>query len=187
MKIAQVSEKVESVTTLLRESDWDTFEHSVRVAGYAVKLGRALEVSRTSLDRLYLGALVHDVGKLMIPKHILNKPGPLTKEEFEVVKRHPESGAVMLRELTGLEELLPITLYHHERFDGTGYPFGLRGEAIPFEARVVCVADAYEAMTSHRVYRPRLSHREAVQQLLDGRGTQFDPRVVERFLEACIS
>lgn len=157
--------------------------HAQRTEFVAREIGRALELPPPKMDALSLGALLHDVGKVHVPKAILEKPGPLTAEEWRVIKEHPVVGYEILREIPELEAALPVVRHHHERFDGTGYPDGLAGEAIPLEARIMAVSDAFDAMRSDRPYRPRLSLEETVAELTRGRGRQFDPTVVDAFLD----
>src|SRR5204863_442565 len=161
--------------------DTYTGSHSERVsqlaARIAVRLG--LDVEQVELTRL-AGSL-HDLGKLAIPEEILRKAGELTDSERLVLQRHPEIAHRMLDSL-GVDPVAEIVLHHHERWDGAGYPSGLRGEDSPLGARIIFVVDAYDAMTSDRVYRPRLSHEEAVDELRRCAGTQFDPLIVDAFV-----
>lgn len=168
---------------VIADMDSELMVHAQRTEFIAREIGRALELPPPKRDALSLGALLHDVGKVHIPKAILDKPGPLTPEEWEVVKGHPVMGYEMLREFPELEAALPVVRHHHERFDGTGYPDGLAGQAIPLEARIMAVSDAFDAMRSDRPYRPRLSLEETVAELTQGRGRQFDPTVVDAFLQ----
>jgi HD-GYP domain-containing protein (c-di-GMP phosphodiesterase class II) len=144
-------------------------------------VGRELELDRNSMKRLELGALFHDIGKIGIPSEILRKPGPLTDEEFQIVKQHPELGEKILAPIDRLSDVRPVVRACHERFDGFGYPDGKAGDEIPVEARIVFVCDAFHAMTSDRPYRKRLSQAEAVRRLREAAETQFDPRIVETF------
>ena len=132
---------------------------------------------------LRYAGLLHDIGKLAVEDRILRKAGPLTPEEREAIKQHPVVGAAILGSAGSFAALVPAVRHHHERFDGTGYPDGLAGEAIPVEARILAVADAFDAMTSDRPYRPALARDVACERLIRGRGTQFDPGVVDTFLE----
>lgn len=136
-------------------------------------------MSETDLDVLRLGALLHDIGKIGLSDEILRKPSALTVEEFEQIKRHPALGARILRQVPFLAPHLPIVELHHERPDGRGYPFGLRDAEIPLAARIVHVADAFDAMTSARAYRPARGAAEAVIELQGHSGTQFDPGAVD--------
>jgi HD-GYP domain-containing protein (c-di-GMP phosphodiesterase class II) len=145
-------------------------------------VGRALDLDRDALKRLEFGALFHDIGKIGIPSAILQKPGPLTDEEFEIVKEHPELGEKILAPIDRLADVRPIVRACHERWDGLGYPDGKSGDAIPMESRIVLVCDAYHAMVTDRPYRRRLEPTEAVRRLRESAGTQFDPAVVDAFV-----
>lgn len=156
--------------------------HSHAVATYAKLIGEELGMEGERLQRLVQGCELHDIGKIAIPDHILMKPGPLTHEEYELVKQHPLWGARILEPLTFLKDVTEIVRQEHERWDGRGYPFGLRGEQIRLEARVIAVADAWDAMTSARPYRAPMHRDAATGELQRGAGSQFDPMVVEAFL-----
>jgi putative nucleotidyltransferase with HDIG domain len=153
-------------------------EHSLAVANLSRAVGVELVLGEEALEVLTLGALLHDVGKLGVADAILQKLGPLTEEEWEVVKRHPEVGARMIEPLESLRKALPVIRHHHERPDGGGYPDGLEGEEIPLGARIVAAADAYDAMVRGRPYRERRSPKEAIGELTRGAGSQFDSEVV---------
>lgn len=163
-----------------------TFGHGRRVAAYSLAILEHLGAAGRGIDaeRLRLGCWVHDLGKIDVPKSILNKAGPLSPEEFDRVRAHPETGRTLLTPLLGDDLVLAITGWHHERWDGSGYPDGLSGEAIPLAARIVSVADALDAMTSARAYRPGLAWEDAVRQIRDRAGTHFDPGLVEPFNDA---
>jgi len=162
-----------------------TLGHSERVASYAVILAGVVGGPEImDLDRLHLGCELHDVGKIGIPDAILNKQAPLTPEEFERVRKHPETGRTILEPLLGDEMILAITAWHHERWDGLGYPDGLIGGAIPFPARLVALVDTLDAMTSTRAYRSRLPWDAAIAHILEQGGTQFDPGLIEPFRTA---
>lgn len=136
------------------------------------------------IDVLRMGAALHDIGKLAVPERILRKAGPLDEDELEAMRRHPEEGARMVARHRSLQLVVPAVLYHHERWDGTGYPVGVEGEAIPPEARVLAVVDAFDAMTTDRPYRRALPQSHAVAELERCAGTQFDPEIVRVFVEA---
>lgn len=162
-----------------------TLGHSKRVASYAVILAGVVGGPEArDLDRLHLGCELHDVGKIGVPDAILNKEASLTPEEFDQVRKHPAAGRTILESLLGDEMILAITAWHHERWDGLGYPDGLRGEAIPFPARLVALVDTLDAMTSTRAYRSRLPWDLAVSHILEQGGTQFDPGLIEPFRTA---
>ena len=161
--------------------DHRTGKHSRRVAEYALAIAREMGLEKTDQELIFLAGLVHDLGKIGVADEILNKPGELTPQEWLEIKKHPIRGYGIVKEVTGCEELAKVVLYHHERYDGQGYPAGLKGEAIPLGARILCVADSYEAMTAARVYRPARPAEEAFTDLRLCAGSQFDPRVVEEF------
>lgn len=160
-----------------------TVRHSSRVASYCGEIARGMGLSAAHAERLRVAGVLHDVGKAALPDSILKKPGPLDEGEWVQMRRHPELGACMVTE-PDLADVRAWMLAHHERPDGRGYPFGLAESQIPLEARVLAVADAYEAMTSDRVYRPALGPECAQEELRRGAGSQFDPHVVEAFLRA---
>jgi HD-GYP domain-containing protein (c-di-GMP phosphodiesterase class II) len=157
--------------------------HAQRVSLYTVAAARRLGVAPDELEQLRWGAILHDVGMIAVPDSILLKPGRLRPEEWALVREHPEHGARLLQHIPGLGAAIAIVRFHHERFDGSGYPLGLRGTAIPLGARIFAVADALDAITSGRPYRPTRSWEEARLELLQGRGSHFDPSVVDAFLE----
>jgi putative nucleotidyltransferase with HDIG domain len=163
-------------------SPW-TAGHSERVTRLAMTIADQLPLNRQEMENLHRAALLHDVGKLGIPSSILNNPAKLTDEEFELIKSHPGKGATILEPINSYAALIPIVSQHHERFDGTGYPFGLKGEAISQGARIIAVADAFDAMVSDRPYRAGLSEKRAIELIREGAGTQFDPQLVEIFLK----
>jgi len=173
---------VAALANALEAKDDYTASHARWITDMSMLVGRELELDREALKRLELGALFHDIGKIGIPSEILQKPGPLTDEEFEIVKEHPELGEKILAPIDRLEDVRPIVRSCHERWDGLGYPDGKSGTDIPVEARVVLVCDAFHAMVTDRPYRARLPHGEAVRRLLESAGTQFDPTTVEAFV-----
>jgi putative nucleotidyltransferase with HDIG domain len=159
-----------------------TGSHSERVGELAARIARRLGGDESQVELTRLAASLHDLGKLAIPEEILRKPGALNESERLVLQRHPQIGFRMLESL-GVEPIAEWVLHHHERWDGDGYPDRLRGEEIPLGARIIFVADAYDAMTSERVYRKPLSPREALEELERCAGSQFDPQIVEAFSE----
>ena len=175
---------IRALAAALDARDSYTAGHSDRVSALSVIIGRQMRLSDVDLEVLRLGALLHDIGKIGLNDEILGKRGALTAEEFEQIKRHPVVGARILRQVPFLEPHLPIVELHQESPDGRGYPFGLRGDAIPLAARIVHVADAYDAMTSARAYRPARDTSEACVELQRYAGTQFDPACVEALLQA---
>ena len=158
-------------------------EHIEAVSRLALRIGLKISLAPDQLDALILGALLHDVGKIGIPDPILHKPGRLTAEEYEIIKRHPVLGAEMLAPMEDLAPAVPAVRHHHERFDGRGYPDGLRGEDIPLAARIISVADAFDAMIRGRPYGYEISREVALEEIEKGSGTQFDPRAVRALLE----
>lgn len=159
-----------------------TRAHSVSVAAYAVAIGRRMGLSAAEVESLHKAALLHDVGKIGVPDAILTKPGPLTPEEFNTVKRHPEIAIEILGHLSILADQLPLILHHHERYDGRGYPAGLVGEKIPMGARILAVADALDTMLSQRTYKPAYNVDQVRAELIACSGRQFDPAVIQATL-----
>jgi putative two-component system response regulator len=159
-------------------SDWE------RLAEHACLLGRALGLMEEDLETLRKGAILHDIGKIAVREEVLLKPGRLTAEEFNEIKLHPEVGVRICGPLRCADQLLPVIRHHQERWDGRGYPDGLRGEQIPLLARILSIANAYDAMLSPRPYRPALAAEEAQANLKSGAGAQWDPNLIEVFLAA---
>lgn len=174
---------VMSIAKTLEAKDSYTRGHSDRVAKYSVAMARELGWEEEKIKNLNYMAQLHDIGKIGVPDGLLNKPWPLSDEEFAVIKKHPVIGGEILKEVHAIPNLHLGALYHHERFDGKGYPECLAGEEIPMEARIISVADTYDAMASNRAYRPRLSEKEIMSELQAGRGTQLDPEILDVFLE----
>lgn len=160
-----------------------TYLHSQLVTNYSLVLAEALGLSREEKHQLELAGLLHDVGNVAIPRNILCKRGTLTPNEWETIKRHPTLSHMILQQLTKGGGVLETVLHHHERYDGQGYPSQLKGERIPLLARILAIADAYATMTSDRPYRKRLNRKEAIKQLRDNAGKQFDPRLVDLCLQ----
>jgi HD-GYP domain-containing protein (c-di-GMP phosphodiesterase class II) len=170
-----------SLTAALDAKDSYTYGHSERVARIAVELGKEMGLQGDELSDIYLAGLLHDVGKIGIRDSVLGKVEPLTPEEFEHIKQHVTIGYAILSDLRPIRNLLPGVLYHHEHWDGNGYPDGLSGEAIPLLARILAVADAYDAMSTNRPYREALPCRKVEEILAKGAGTQWDKRIIEAF------
>lgn len=175
-----IEQVVSSFIVAIEAKDTYTFGHSDRVSRYAVHLASTLPEYKDSvaLKSLRFAGLLHDVGKINIPESILTKTGPLSNDEFELVKTHCVVGAKMVERISGLGPIRPAVLYHHEKWDGTGYPVGLKGTDIPLEARILAIADAFDAMTSLRSYRYPFSFKEALDRLHQGNGTHFDPELI---------
>jgi putative nucleotidyltransferase with HDIG domain len=170
------------MVTATQQLDPDVAAHASRVTALALRIARALGAGPRRMEAIRMGGPLHDIGKLGVDPAILQKPSALDELELEQIKRHPVVGARMIRGRRALRGAVDCVLHHHERWDGTGYPHGLGGHEIPFEARVLAVADAYDAMTSDRPYRQALSHEEAVAEVERCAGTQFDPQVARAFL-----
>jgi HD-GYP domain-containing protein (c-di-GMP phosphodiesterase class II) len=173
-----------AIAAVMEIQDQEVHSHCLRVAGYAVATGRRLRLSVKELEYIEQAALLHDVGKVGIPPHILKKPGRLTEKEYERVKEHPLLGESVVKRVTALAHLAPLVRSHHEWYNGRGYPDGVAGEAIPLGARIISVADAFDAMTTDRPYRRAYTAEASARELTACAGTQFDPRVVEAFLAA---
>jgi len=172
-----------ALSALLDARDASTQGHSQRVVQYTLAIAHALGITdREQLQIIQYGALLHDVGKIGVPDAVLRKPTSLTAEEWIEMRKHPEIGYQMLKNIDFLQKALPIVRYHHERWDGSGYPHGLAGAAIPLEARIFALADAFDALLSERPYKRGLSHEQAVERLAADRGTHFDPMVMDAFL-----
>lgn len=173
---------VRVIANAVEARDPYTAGHTGRVTHIAVEIARELGWSREQLEYLEIGALLHDIGKIGVADTILRKPQELTTDEYTTIQQHPVVGAQMLKGVSVLRPALPYILYHHERYDGTGYPFGLRGQEIPIEGRLLTVADTFDAMTSTRPYRQALSPQQALAEIRRHRGTQFDPEVVDALI-----
>lgn len=178
------ADTISSMVAALEAKDVYTKGHSLRVAEYAVLIARAASIPDTSVGRIEYAALLHDMGKVGVSRRVLGKNGGLSAAEYDEIKRHPDIGAHILSDVPYLADLVPVIAAHHERLDGSGYGQGLAGSDIPYEARILAVADAYDAMTSERPYRAAMTHEAAMNQLLEGRGTQFDGEIVETFRKA---
>lgn len=175
---------VRALTSAIDAKDPYTCGHSDRVARLAVRLAQELGYPSEVLPRVYLAGLLHDIGKIGVNDAILQKPGKLTEEEYDHIKTHVEKGHRILSGLKQLDDILPVVLHHHESWDGNGYPHHLAGEAIPPLARIVAVADAYDAMASNRPYRNRMPNEKIDEIIRNGAGRQWDPQVVEAFFRA---
>jgi HD-GYP domain-containing protein (c-di-GMP phosphodiesterase class II) len=173
-------------TLLTRElglRDPDEAGHATRVTALALRLAEAVGADDESVDAIRIGGPLHDIGKLALPPELLRKPAPLSPDELDAIRTHPERGVSLLNGDTALRPGLECVLHHHERWDGAGYPHGLAGDEIPVEARILAVADAYDAMTSDRPYRSALSEPEARAELERCAGSQFDPQLAHAFLD----
>ncbi len=177
-----INESIETFTGFIDAKDPYTNGHSKRVAQYTKLIAQEFGYEGEELDRIYYVALLHDCGKIGVPDNILSKPGKLTTEEFEIIKSHTVRGNEILSSFHSLENAGEGACYHHERYDGKGYPEGKAGEEIPFIARMICVADSYDAMNTNRVYRNKLSKEHIINELEVNKGLQFDPKVADVML-----
>ena len=175
-------QSIHTIVKTIDAKDDYTKGHSQRVSYYSYVLARALGSDEEEANNVRVVALLHDIGKIGVPDAILNKRGSLTDEEFEIMKTHSEVGANILKDITYLPGLEIGALYHHERYDGTGYPKGLKGDEIPYVAKVICIADAYDAMSSNRVYRKRLPEDKILEEFEKCKGLQFDPKMTDTFI-----
>jgi HD-GYP domain-containing protein (c-di-GMP phosphodiesterase class II) len=176
------TEIIKALVNAMEARDPYTRGHSERVARYCRLLGQAYGLDEEACESLHLSGLLHDVGKIAISDVVLQKPDGLTDEEFAELKRHPSEGRTILQDLGHLQGVMSGVYYHHERYDGKGYPCGLAAEEIPLEGRIMAVCDAYDAMTSDRPYRKAISQEKAEAILRDGAGSQWDAHLVELFL-----
>jgi putative two-component system response regulator len=176
---------IRTLAFVVEAKDMHTRSHLDRAHDYAVALAARIDPALAADQALRYGFFLHDIGKIGIPERILSKPGPLTEEEWAIMRTHPIVGAQILSPVKFLAPALPIVEAHHERWDGSGYPRGLRGEEIPLGARIFALVDAFDAMTSERPYRTALPFEEALEAIARGAGTQFDPEVVRAFLDLC--
>ena len=176
-------EALRALVAAVEAKDAHTHGHSARVAEYSVRLGQQMGLGPTQLRDLAQGAVLHDIGKIGTADAVLNKPGPLTSQERTWIEEHPVAGWEIVRQAPSLHASLAVVRHHHERWDGAGYPDGLAGEDIPLQARMAAVADVWDALTSERAYRPAWSTRRALDHIVAGAGSQFDPACVEAFVD----
>ena len=174
---------ISAITEALDAKDQFTSGRSQRVTRYAIEIGAQVGLSDEELQELELAGLLHDIGMIGIPESILNKEGELTHEEYNIIKQHSPKGVKILENIRQLENVVTMIKFHHERYDGKGYPEGLKGEEIPLGARIISVADAYDGMVSDRPYRKGLAHDVAIEIIKKDSGTHFDPVIVEVFLD----
>ena|GEM_PF-639415 len=176
-------EFVQLIAKTIDAKDKYTAGHSMRVAEYAVMIARVFNLDERQIGILRKACLLHDIGKIGIPDGVLNKKSPLTAKDRAYIYKHPILGKEILKQMSDFQEILDIIYFHHERYDGSGYPEGLKNDEIPLLARILAVADAYDAMLSERPYRRAMSKLEVIKELLDSRGSQFDPEIVEKFVD----
>lgn len=174
-----MKQTVYALTSTIEVKDEYTKGHSDRVARYSVEIASKLGMDDQELEAMYYAALMHDIGKIGIPVELINKPGKLTEEEYAQIKQHTINGAKITKSITSLPQMEQVARWHHERFDGKGYPDGLAGEDIPLSARIVSIADSFDAMTSDRIYRKAKTISEARSELITERSKQFDPELVD--------
>jgi putative nucleotidyltransferase with HDIG domain len=177
-------ELIKALSNALDSRDTYTMNHSENAAKYAVEIAEKMNLKKDLCNVIHTGGLLHDIGKIGIPEYILLKPGKLTDDEYNTIKTHPTIGYEMIKHISTFREngVLDIVLYHHERYDGKGYPKGLKGNEIPLVARIVAVADTFDAMSSKRVYREELDLDHVLNTIRNNKGTQFDPEIVDVFL-----
>ncbi|MGQ9465469.1 MAG: HD-GYP domain-containing protein [bacterium] len=177
------TETIRALVLAMEAKDSYTRGHSERVTELALRLAERMGIADGRKKVLYYAGLLHDIGKIAISESILNKPGRLDEFEFAEIKKHPVEGAKMLEEIEGLKDVVPIIRHHHENFDGTGYPDGLKGMEIPLESRILAVCDVYDAMTTVRSYRKPFSYNSALVAIASFIGTKLDPQVVSEFIK----
>jgi HD-GYP domain-containing protein (c-di-GMP phosphodiesterase class II) len=171
-----------ALSNAIEMRDHYTIGHTWRVTRLSIEIARDMELDASQIDGIEMGGTLHDVGKIAVPDNILTKPAALDDNEFRIIMEHPQRGARMLEDVESLRTAIPCVLYHHEKWDGTGYPFGLKGEAIPLEGRIIAIADAFDAMTSDRPYRKGMGLDIAIQRIMENSGTQLDPSCVAAFM-----
>ncbi len=182
-KLILQNDIVQSFITALEFHDNYTKGHSDLVAVYSMQIGRELKLEKHQLEDLYWAALMHDIGKIIIPINILNKTGKLSDSEFDLIKKHPKIGFEIISKSETLKKIAKYVLFHHERWDGMGYPNKLKGNEIPLLSQIISVADSWHAMTSERPYKDKLNKEEAIKELIRNRGTQFSPNIVDTFIK----
>ena len=163
--------------------DHYTGEHVEKTVNYSTKIAKALKLDPEEIENVREASVLHDLGKIGISDKILFKKSRLTKKEYEEIKKHPQIAADIIRPIQFMHDIVPLVLYHHERWDGKGYPIGIKAEEIPIGARIIAIADVYQALTSNRHYRKAFSRKKAIEILKKGTGTQFDPAIVDIFLK----
>lgn len=180
---AAYGQAVHALAKAVEAKDKGTGDHAQWLAVLTVQLGEEMHLNERELRNLSYGAILHDIGKICVPDSILKKPAHLSETEWTKIRQHPRIGAEILSAIPQLASVVQIVLYHHERFDGGGYPFGLKGDTIPLDARILSIVDAYCAMVEKRVYKTASSHETAIRELKRCSGTQFDPIVLQSFFQ----
>lgn len=170
---------INMMSEITSAEDYFMISHSYQVAYLAKEIGKKIKLSEEELEQIYFAALLHDIGKVYLDSDILNKKGSLTEDEYNHIKEHSDYGYNIVKNVPGLYQISLFVRHHHERYDGTGYPDKLKGDEIPIESRIICVADAVDAMTSHRGYRTPRTIGFVVTELLKNKGKQFDPNIVD--------
>jgi putative nucleotidyltransferase with HDIG domain len=179
----QCARTIYALTAAIDMKDHYTYQHSQNVAVYASRLAHAIGLDPEHVEIVRQAGLLHDIGKISIPESILSKQGELTEEEFAIMRQHPEASVAMIKFLPSLDYVVPTAFSHHERWDGKGYPRGIAGEDIPVGARCLAIADAYDAMTTSRSYKPAMDPRDALDEIRRNLGTQFDPKIGMTFIK----
>lgn len=178
-----ILQAIEIISNSVDAKDRYTNQHSIRVSELAGKIAEEMHLSTVQIETVKASALIHDIGKIGIPDSILSKPAPLTTEEYSEIKSHPVKGYEIIKSFDGIKGIQDGVYYHHERFDGTGYPLGLAGDDIPLTSRIISLADAFDAMNSDRAYRKAMSRNEILENIENGRGSQFDPDITDVFMK----
>ncbi|MEN2994402.1 MAG: HD-GYP domain-containing protein [Thermodesulfovibrio sp.] len=182
-QLISIHQFAESLSRIIKMRDSSTARHSEEVAEISYIIALSYGIKEEEAEKIYIAGHLHDIGKIIIPKSVLNKRDNLTESEWKLIKTHPIIGATILDSVSSIKEIKEMVLYHHERFDGKGYPSGLKGEEIPFGARIISIADALSAMTRDRVYRKALSFEKAIIELKNNAGTQFASDLVEATMD----
>lgn len=178
-----IGDSTEFIVNSIDNMSKDISNHCIRVSSLSCELGKVFNLSVKDMEDLFISSILHDIGKMFISDEILNNPSKLTENEYEIVKTHSLKGYIVLNRNKKLSNIANIMLHHHERYDGKGYPYGLKGKEIPFLSRIITVADSFDAMVSSRIYKPSLSLNEAIKELENGRFTQFDGHIVNIFID----
>jgi len=173
---------VEELINIVEIKSPSTASHCFRVSALALKIGKVFYLSSDDMEELFIASMLHDLGKILVNDKILNKPNKLTEEEYEIMKGHSQKGFKILRDIEGMSNISEIILHHHERYDGSGYPCGLKGRQIPFLSRIIAVADSFDAMISDRPYGRKMSVDEAIKELERNKNAQFDRNIISVFL-----